>query len=122
MTDAIDRENSNRWDNDEEGPLLGGENNVLMAQLRIDGQVFYSSANVTFDVATTKKVRGYQNRFSGNRLECMSLCNTSGLSEMITDYTDYSRQFQQGQCVDRVSLMVVVVLQVGVQTQMVKTD
>ena len=46
-------------------PLLGGENNAVNDQLRIDGQVFYSSANVTFDVAsTTKKARGYQNRYS----------------------------------------------------------
>ena len=31
---------------------------LLMTKLRIDGQVFYSSANVTFDVAsTTKKQR-----------------------------------------------------------------
>ena len=50
MTDAIDRENSNRWEGHEEGPKLGGENNAVNDQLRIDGQVFYSSANVTFDV------------------------------------------------------------------------
>ena len=101
MTDAIDRENSNRWEGHEEGPKLGGENNAANDQLRIDGQVFYSSANVTFDVATTsKKVRGYQNRFSGNRLECMSLCNTSG--PIGDDHPLYRLpgQFQQGQCVD----------------------
>ena len=46
---------SSRWDNDEESPLLGGENNAANDQLRIDGQVFYSSANVTFDVASTTK-------------------------------------------------------------------
>ena len=28
MTDAIDRENSNRWEGHEEGAKLGGENNV----------------------------------------------------------------------------------------------
>ena len=92
---------SNRWDGDEESPLLGGENNAVNDQLRIDGQVFYSSANVTFDVAsTTKKARGYQNRYSGNRLECMSLCNTSG--PIGDDHRLYRLpgQFQQGQCVD----------------------
>ena len=92
---------SNRWDGDEESPLLGGENNAVNDQLRIDGQVFYSSANVTFDVAsTTKKARGYQNRFTGNRLECMSLCNTSG--PIGDDHRLYRLpgQFQQGQCVN----------------------
>ena len=92
---------SNRWDGDEESPLLGGENNAVNDQLRIDGQVFYSSANVTFDVAsTTKKARGYQNRYSGNRLECMSLCNTSG--PIGDDHRLYRLpgQFQQGQCVN----------------------
>ena len=53
----------------------------------------------------------------------MSLCNTSG--PIGDDHRLYRLpgQFQQGQCVDwRVSLMVVEVLQVGVQTLMVKTD
>ena len=68
-----------RWGNDLEPEVLGGENNAASDQLRVDGQVFYSSANVTFDVVSTqKKARGYQNKYSGNRLECMALCNEEG--------------------------------------------
>ena len=40
------------------------ENNAVNDQLRIDGQVFYSSANVTFDVAsTTKKLEDIKTDF-----------------------------------------------------------
>ncbi len=90
-----------QWENDNEPELLGGENNATGDQLGIDGQVFYSSANVTFDVVSTqKKARGYQNHYSGNRLECMALCNENG--PIGDDHPLYRLpgQFQQAQCVD----------------------
>ena len=90
-----------QWENNDEAEMLGGENNAASDQLGIDGQVFYSSANVTFDVVSTqKKARGYQNFYSGNRLECMALCNENG--PIGDDHPLYRLpgQFQQAQCVN----------------------
>ena len=88
-----------RWGNDDNAETLGGENNAASDQLRVDGQVFYSSANVTFDVVSTqKKARGYQNKFSGNRLECMALSNEEGPIGDDNKYYRLPGQFQQSQC------------------------
>ena len=96
-----DRQGKQRsqWDNEDEAPIFGGENNAVNDQLSFDGYIFYSAANVTFDVASTiKKARGYATRFTGNRLECMSLCNTSGPIGDDNKYYRLPGQFQQAQC------------------------
>ena len=88
-----------QWYNDNEAPVFGGENNATSDQLSFDGYKFYSAANVTFDVASTsKKARGYATRFTGNRLECMSLCNTSGPIGDDNKYYRLPGQFQQANC------------------------
>ena len=90
-----------QWYNDNEAPVFGGENNATNDQLGFDGQIFYSSSNVTFDVASTsKKARGYATRFTGNRLECMSLCNTNGPIGDDNKYYRLPGQFQQANCVN----------------------
>jgi len=90
-----------KWDNDNDTPLMGGENNAVSDQLKFDGYIFYASSSPTFDVASTqKKARGYQHRYSGNRLECMSLCNTSGPLGDDNKYYRLPGQFQQANCVN----------------------
>ncbi len=88
-----------QWENNNEPELLGGENNAAADVLAVDAQVLYSSAAVQFSVVTTqKKARGYQNFFSGNRLEAMALCNENG--PIGDDHPLYRLpgQFQQANC------------------------
>ena len=90
-----------QWENDDEAEMIGGENNLVGDTLGVDAQVLYSSATIAFDVASTqKKARGYQNFFSGNRLEAMALCNENG--PIGDDHPLYRLpgQFQQANCVN----------------------
>ena len=103
-TIEVERENRDsqrhrRYFNDT-GMISGGENNVVGDTLTFDGDIFGGGADLTCQVATTRKqTRGMATIYTGNPHECVSLMNNGPLGDD-NKYFRLSGQRTSRHCVD----------------------
>ena len=103
-TIEVERENRDsqrhrRYFNDT-GMISGGENNVVGDTLTFDGDIFGGGADLTCQVATTRKqTRGMATIYTGNPHECVSLMNNGPLGDD-NKYYRLSGQRTSRHCVD----------------------
>ena len=80
--------------------ISGGENNVVGDTLTFDGDIFGGGADLTCQVATTRKqTRGMATIYTGNPHECVSLINNGPLGDD-NKYYRLSGQRTSRHCVD----------------------
>ena len=103
-TIEVERENRDsqrhrRYFNDT-GMISGGENNVVGDTLTFDGDIFGGGADLTCQVATTRKqTRGMATIYTGNPHECVSLINNGPLGDD-NKYYRLSGQRTSRHCLD----------------------
>ena len=103
--------------------ISGGENNVVGDTLTFDGDIFGGGADLTCQVATTRKqTRGMATIYTGNPHECVSLMNNGPLGDD-NKYYRLSGQRTSRHCVDWARLLVAqVTYGLGVVLQQVETE